>query len=222
MKKIITSIIFCILLFSLLISITACATDISKIQPDYPSVIVPNGQTSNSQANIIYRDKDTIVIIPISTIPPIVTETYQEVKEEKEETTTVEEETPVVKEKEQLINDIFVLINAQRLENHLHALLYNDDLQATADIRAKEASQKFSHTRPDGTDCYTAFPDFMNTAGENLLMSDNEIATAENIVNTWMNSQGHKDNILAERYTDTAIGIYITETTTFIAQIFIG
>ena len=105
---------------------------------------------------------------------------------------------------------------------NLHALLYNDSLQATADIRAREAAQKFSHTRPDGTECYTVFPEDYNTAGENLLMSDNEIATPKNMVNTWMASQGHKDNILAQRYTDTAIGIYQTETTTFVAQVFIG
>lgn len=220
MKKIITSIILFILIFALVFNITACATDISKIKPDYPNIVIPDNNVNNSNhANIIYQNGTTTVIIP--TYTPFPCSEEQPVYEEEKETVP-EEEAQVVKDKEQLINDIFVLINSERLNVNLHALLYNDSLQATADIRAREAAQKFSHTRPDGTECYTVFPEDYNTAGENLLMSDNEIATPKNMVDTWMASQGHKDNILAQRYTDTAIGIYQTETTTFVAQVFIG
>ena len=120
-----------------------------------------------------------------------------------------------------LANEIFELINKERTAAGLSKLEYNFELQSGADIRAKEASESFSHTRPSGETCYTAFNVNYNVAGENLIMADKQIATAENLVKTWMESEGHKANILLPEFTSTAIGVY-GEDVIYVAQLFIG
>ncbi|MBO5151378.1 MAG: Ig-like domain repeat protein [Methanobrevibacter sp.] len=52
--------------------------------------------------------------------------------------------------------------------NQLQPLMRSEALEETAKIRAKEASVLFSHDRPDGTSCYTAFPDTPSARGECL------------------------------------------------------
>ena len=44
-------------------------------------------------------------------------------------------------------------------DNKLGPLAWDTALEETAKIRAKELSQSFSHTRPDGNNCFTIFPD---------------------------------------------------------------
>ena len=50
----------------------------------------------------------------------------------------------------------------------LGKLQYDDELEAVALVRAKELAVRFDHTRPDGTDCFTAFPSNRTTMGENI------------------------------------------------------
>ena len=53
---------------------------------------------------------------------------------------------------------------------------------------------------------------------ENIVIS---LATAENLVKTWMESEGHKANILLPEFTSTAIGVY-GEDVIYVAQLFVG
>ncbi len=50
----------------------------------------------------------------------------------------------------------------------LGRLQYDEELEAVALVRAKELAVCFDHTRPDGTDCFTAFPDNREYVGENI------------------------------------------------------
>lgn len=50
----------------------------------------------------------------------------------------------------------------------LGRLQYDEELEAVALVRAKELAVLFDHTRPDGTDCFTAFPDNREAMGENI------------------------------------------------------
>ena len=52
--------------------------------------------------------------------------------------------------------------------NKLQSLARDLNLEQTAKIRAKEIAESFSHTRPDGTDCFTAFPNGLSAMGENI------------------------------------------------------
>ena len=122
-----------------------------------------------------------------------------------------------------LIADIFSRVNDERKDNGLNELTYNADLQEAANIRAKEASEMFSHTRPDGSSCHSIVENFdYFVTGENLILADKQIATASRMVEEWMNSEGHKHNILLKDFTSTAIGVTEKAGQVFVAQIFIG
>lgn len=119
--------------------------------------------------------------------------------------------------------EIFALINQVRQKNNLPVLTYNKNLQAAADLRAKESSIQFSHTRPDGSSCHSVITDDYFVVGENLLKADPELSTAAMMVDAWMNSKSHRDNILLQHFTETAIGVYIADdNVTYVAQLFKG
>ena len=100
--------------------------------------------------------------------------------------------------------EVFNLVNTLRAENGVPALTWDDQLYASAQIRAQEITVVWSHTRPDGTDCFTV-SDALH--GENIAYG---YADANSVVNGWMGSQGHKENILRAGFTRTAIAYYIT------------
>jgi len=53
-------------------------------------------------------------------------------------------------------------------------------------------------------------------------MADNPIATAEKMMDTWMNSEGHRNNILLADFESMAVGIYEKDGITYGVQIFLG
>lgn len=93
------------------------------------------------------------------------------------------------------------LVNQQRAAQGLSALTMDQDLLNAAMQRAAETTVVFSHTRPDGTQCYTAAPNKMS--GENIAMGT---TTASTTMDMWMNSQGHRANILGTSWTSIGIG----------------
>ena len=94
--------------------------------------------------------------------------------------------------------------------------------QAAADIRAKESATSFGHVRPDGRSCDTAIDLDYVIAGENLILVTKEYATASIMMDTWMNSDSHRANILQSEFTSMAVGVYESEGTVFVSQIFLG
>lgn len=98
----------------------------------------------------------------------------------------------------------FDLVNAKRQEAGLGALTWNSGLEQASAVRAVEASQSFSHTRPDGSDWWTVNSNLMY--GENLAKG---YATADEAVTAWMNSPTHKANIMDTEFTSGAIAIHI-------------
>ena len=90
----------------------------------------------------------------------------------------------------------FDLVNAKRKEAGLGALTWNSGLEQASAVRAVEASQSFSHTRPDGSDWWTVNSNLMY--GENLAKG---YATAQEAVTAWMNSPTHKANIMDREFT---------------------
>ena len=121
-----------------------------------------------------------------------------------------------------LAKNILAELNATRAANGLGALRYAPELQATADTRAVESVQNFSHMRPNGTGCETAVTvDYMVT-GENLIQVTSEFATAAIMMDTWMNSPTHRNNILLSSFTDVAIGVYVVNGITYVSTVFVG
>lgn len=107
-----------------------------------------------------------------------------------------------------MINEVLRLVNDQRTAVGLSKLTYRSDLQQAADIRAGEIVKTFSHTRPNGTDFSTVFTEIGVTNYKNL---GENIASGydspEAVMNGWMNSEGHKANILNPDFKGIIVGV---------------
>lgn len=102
---------------------------------------------------------------------------------------------------------VFSLVNAERAKYGLSPLTYDSTLQGAADIRAVEIKSLFSHTRPNGLSCFTVLDEVgysYRKAGENIAYGQR---TAEEVMTAWMNSEGHRANILGD-YDYIGIGVY--------------
>lgn len=79
-------------------------------------------------------------------------------------------------------------------------------------VRAVETKTLFSHTRPDGSSFSTALKEqgvSYRGAGENIAWGQK---TPEQVMEGWMNSAGHRANIMNEKYTSLGVGYYQSET----------
>ncbi len=119
-------------------------------------------------------------------------------------------------------NQVLTLINVQRTAEGLTPLTMNTTLLSAAQVRAQELTQNFSHTRPDGSSCFTAINVSYSTAGENIAAGQ---WSPEWVVESWMNSEGHRANIMNAGYTQVAIACYYDPNSAYgyyWVQIFIG
>ena len=103
------------------------------------------------------------------------------------------------------------LINEERAKVGVAPLKADPNLQAAANIRAQEIDELFSHTRPDGRDCFSVKDD-MGISSYRLLAENiaQVAATPQDVVNSWMASPAHKASILNSEYTYVGLGVYIT------------
>ncbi len=102
-----------------------------------------------------------------------------------------------------IANQVLDLVNQERTAQGLSTLTMDSELLDCAMIRASECSISFSHTRPNGTECFSICSK-MN--GENIAAYQKN---AQSVMVSWMNSQGHKDNILKDDYKSIGIGCFI-------------
>jgi uncharacterized protein YkwD len=100
-------------------------------------------------------------------------------------------------------HQVLVLVNQERANNGLAPLEWSTAMEGAAAVRAEEISRSFSHTRPDGSRCFTAFPSGVSyPIGENIACGQ---STPEAVMDCWMNSPGHRANILGN-YKHLAVG----------------
>lgn len=97
------------------------------------------------------------------------------------------------------------LINQERRKAGVGELVLREEVSAYADLRAREIVQKFDHTRPDGSKFYSGMPVSYSWIGENIAAGRD---TAAGTMEQFMNSSGHRDNILRPQYTQVAIGYH--------------
>ena len=85
--------------------------------------------------------------------------------------------------------EVLDLVNVERTKRGLNPLAMGDaKLQAAANERAVEVAQVASHTRPDGTNCFTVLKEYGvddTATGENAAWGE---ASPEEVVADWMNS----------------------------------
>lgn len=119
-------------------------------------------------------------------------------------------------------DSVIKLVNKERRSRGLHELKILPRLTKAANIRAKEISKKFDHTRPDGRDCFSVINDVSlsySSCGENIAYG---YADPNSVFNGWMNSQGHRANILSADYSYIGVGCEYINGTYYWSQMFIG
>ena len=104
--------------------------------------------------------------------------------------------------------EVFNLINTQRTNNGLSTLKIDSEVQNVARIKAKDIAENnyFSHTSPtygSPFDMLKKFGISYKSAGENIAGNSSNQAA----VTAWMNSSGHKANILNSSFNYTGIGV---------------
>lgn len=93
--------------------------------------------------------------------------------------------------------EVLRLTNHERHEAGLEPLTTFPLLQEAAHIRADELYELFSHTRPDGSTCWTVLDDVGIYSYSNLAENiASGYPTPAAVVEGWMNSSGHRANIL--------------------------
>lgn len=97
----------------------------------------------------------------------------------------------------------FALVNQKRSENGVAPLTWDEGMYELACTRAQECVQNFSHTRPDGTVVWETY-----SYGENLAKN---YKSTTNLINGWMNSDGHRENLLRSDYTKGVMACYLCD-----------
>ena len=117
------------------------------------------------------------------------------------------------------------LVNQQRQKAGLSGLKSDSELTRLAQLKAEDMAAKgyFSHTSPTYGSAFDMLKKAgysYRTAGENIAMGQE---TAESVMNGWMNSSGHRANILGSGYTKIGVGYAVNaKGTPYWVQIFAG
>ena len=122
---------------------------------------------------------------------------------------TFTEQTMTLSESElsDYANQVAVLVNKERSAKGLNPLRVLPKLQTGAQIRANEITQEFDHVRPNGTACFTIVEEVgldYYYVGENIAAGQ---TSPERVMTAWMNSEGHRSNILDPEFMYIGVGV---------------
>lgn len=144
-------------------------------------------------------------------------EEEERARQEAEEKARKEAEEKAKQEAEQnagstdAISEVFAIVNQERANAGLGPLTLDPTLCSLAGIRASEITQSFSHTRPDGRPCQSIMDDYgvsYFSWGENIAAGQ---TTAQKVMEAWMGSPGHKQNILNPGYNKIGLGLVVVD-----------
>lgn len=115
------------------------------------------------------------------------------------------------------------LVNQQRFKNGLSPLTLNWQVSRVARYKSHDMCDRnyFSHTSPTYGSPFDMLKQFnvnYSTAGENIAKGQK---SAQAVMNSWMNSSGHRANILNKNFTQIGVGYYKSNGTTYWTQMFI-
>lgn len=158
---------------------------IGAVSTKYIRKVTPSKTTSNNTSNNTATNKSNI-------------------NTNTNTSTTTNSTTSATSEEQELLR----LINEQRAAYGLPALKFDAELQRVAKIKAEDLvnNNYFSHNSPtygSPFDMMKSFGITYKAAGENIAGN----STLSGAVTAWMNSQGHRDNILSNAYNYTGIGV---------------
>lgn len=112
------------------------------------------------------------------------------------------------KEQASVEQEVTRLVNVERANAGLPALKNNWELARVAAVKSQDMHDKnyFSHTSPTYGSPFTMLGNFgitYRSAGENIAKGQN---SAAEVMKAWMNSEGHKANILSKNFTHIGVG----------------
>ena len=115
------------------------------------------------------------------------------------------------------------MLNDLREDKGLNQLKWNPSskLQRAAEVRAKEITEEFSHTRPDGSTCFTVLKEFglsYSTCGENIAMGTQ--MSPQKAMEMWTNSPGHYKNMVNPDFEEIGLARYKIGDTIYWVQLF--
>ena len=102
-------------------------------------------------------------------------------------------------------------VNSERAKVGAAPLELNSTLINIANVRASEITVQFSHTRPDGRNCFTVFDDKgidYSWSGENIAAGT---SSAKDTFDQLKASQGHYENIIDSNYTHMGVAYVYDE-----------
>ncbi|MCL2447213.1 MAG: CAP domain-containing protein [Oscillospiraceae bacterium] len=112
-------------------------------------------------------------------------------------------------------NEVLRLVNVERARAGLRPLAPHPNLNRAAQVRTREIDDHpsvggyWSHTRPDGRNWITVFNEVTvsgrRISGENLARGHGSPA---HVVQGWMNSPGHRNNIMHPHFTHMGVGVH--------------
>lgn len=125
---------------------------------------------------------------------------------------------------EDVAQQILDLVNEQRVAAGVSELTLSTDVSSVAQVKADDMAQNgyFDHNSPtygSPFDMLTSFGVSYRTAGENIAKGQQ---TAEAVMNAWMNSSGHKENILNSSYKQLGVGYSANNGSPVWVQMFIA
>ena len=127
------------------------------------------------------------------------------------ETITSSTKTEITRD--EAIEEIVRLVNIERKKEGLKPLKLSRELLRPAQIRAREITKVFSHTRPNGLPFSSAFYGIdYKTAGENIAAGQ---TSCEMVMQQWMDSPGHRANILNKNYKYIGVGYLYDKSTRY-------
>lgn len=188
----------------------ANADNLSYEKTGKNTYIVTGGQICSPEAlkDILEGLCDKLPNIPEAEKP----ETEKPEKPETEKPEKPEAEKPETEKPEaeelSFAEQVAELVNAERTKAGLNPVTLDTEITSAALVRAKEIERSFSHTRPDGRGFSSVLTDSgikFNGAGENIAWGQR---SPKEVMQGWMNSEGHRANILNPKFTKIGVGHY--------------
>ncbi len=192
-----------------------------SVKPTYTTEATTESTTQSVKPT--YTTEATTESTTQSVKPTYTTEATTESTTQKVTETSTETTTASANVNSSTAKELLNLVNKARAENGLSALTLNSNLSAVAQKKAEDMKNNnyFSHTSPT----YGSPFDMIKNAGINYKTAGENIAkgqkTAEAVFNAWMNSSGHRANILNSRFTQMGIGV-TDGSNKYWSQMFIG
>ena len=142
---------------------------------------------------------------------------------ERPEENPVEEKRPTTPSSlSQMELEVVSLVNIEREKNGLKPFTVSEKLSDVARLKSKDMADNgyFSHTSPTYGSPFDMMRQFginYRTAGENIAKG---YPSAQSVVNGWMNSPGHRANILNPSFNTIGVGAYKSGNTIYWTQMF--